>query len=501
MGQIKRDLSKDGIEAILLEDDFFEQGPQASRAEETNGGGKGRGPPQNATGMGGDGSGKCDLDHVYTRLIEEFKALYDTAKHPNLEESKKDDRQAIFDSIFDRQLKRYLNGELDGGYDDVVREALTWADDDQFIFRAFRYKRIGPDSFDQYVRFSTDDDELIIQSKVLFSEETGKVVKLDTRRFQRRKKLPGQVSIISSNGGMTQVWPGLMERDFAEKVHPHPNDVYGKLLLGGPKVPSSRFDSRVLEKFEVLRIRLKPDERTGSPTRSSMLNSCVTEKFEALRSHRKSQRRTGSPMRTRSPLRQSMYRVDEKLFLYNVKSQQIADGAYWRQMPRMNMLHSQAQRIVLFNGTHEPLCLCTKEVKRGESIYMIYGRQPLDYVKGPRIEEKFQDEMIDFYAWFQVRVSQKEAVRLVYVWHSERWDQPGFEPLFKLATLHDHEQGFRSEKVSSPNTIALQSYEDETQIYAIFNIHDKSRSEVLIAPGVDPGMALALSVCVGQIKF
>ena len=152
--------------------------------------------------------------------------------------------------------------------------------------------------------------------------------------------------------------------------------------------------------------------------------------------------------------------------------------------------------------------MCERHGKTGEWIYMIYGRQDTRYQDAPHIQQVIDGQLIDFYAWFELRMSKK--VRLVYVWHSQKSNASGFEPLFKVKIEPDAQSrnlGSRNWP-SNETTIALASYDDEGNVYAIVSLEEDKRnkagiapSKVLIAPGVDPGMVLAIAICLSRIKL
>ncbi|KAL7575960.1 hypothetical protein ACA910_000752 [Epithemia clementina (nom. ined.)] len=494
MGQINVDCSNGGIEVVdvVVLSDVVESGQVALDQNQLQHVQDEMISKMNSTSQNDSNSdrdsdeGKSKVDRAFAEVIESFKAFFDTLKHSNFDATEKKDRQALFEKIYDKKMERYLNGERAGGYEDVLEEVAGWADNDQFIFRAFRYKRLGPNSFDKYVRFSTDDDELIIQSTIYFDCDTAQVVKMETRRLQRRRKLPGQVPVTCSDGTKRLVWPDLTEREFTKAVYHLPNEVYGQLFLGGIHTPSFGLASPVLEKCEMIHVHMRPYKPFTQSLSLAKPLTCIRQSSRA--------------------------RADETISLYDDRNIPIADGAYWKHIVRRNVLHTNSHRLVLHNHNDEPLCMCASEFKLGEYVYMIYGRQEPYYGKSPHVQEKFDDKLIDFYAWFQIRVSKHEAVRLVYVWHSQNaGTKPGFEPLFKLGVVQS-EDGKHSPvsavHSSSPcTTFALQSYEDESQMYAVISTYGEKNesvtpcSDVLIAPGVDPGMVLAISICLSQSKI
>ena len=286
---------------------------------------------------------KSQLDKAYQTLITEFKALYDTAKRDNLKTTKEETRAAIFNRIFDMEVQRYVNGVCAGGYQELLDEASTWIYDNEFVFRAFRYKRLGPDSFDKYVRFCMDQDEFIIQSKVYFDGQTAKVVKLETSRLQRRKKIPGQVSVVqdsTSCEGLQQVWSDVLQQDFARNVYPLPHEVRKQHFLCGSGTPFFALSLPVTERYEIIRILMKSNDDRKSLLHKSRTTQC--------RSFRNTLSRSFSSNGT----------LNDIIQLYVGQNIPLADGAHWKHTVEKRVLRRNSHHLVLYNSNDEPLCMC-----------------------------------------------------------------------------------------------------------------------------------------------
>jgi len=468
----------------------------------------------------GDAVENEKLDAAFQTVIQNFKNLYDTAKATAGGSAL--DSAELFDNVFAKSLERSLNGERCGGYNQVLEDELRWLDNDEFIFRAFRFKRIGPNSFDFFVRFTSEEEELIIQSVATFDfvqdtesgdQLTPKVVKLETRRLQQRKKLPGQISASA----VWQIWPGLLERDFAAKVYPLPLEVGHKLLLSSNE---TRLGKPVIEKHEMIRLFLKRDtiHSTVSGPTSRRARHAVQGKEKTV-----------------------IRLLDERNVPY-------ADGAYLKTMKQTRLRSSvrTSLTVKLCDSAGDPVALCVRE---GQSVlgnayftFMIYSCEEPHrsrtghYEPAPSVTDELNNQ---YHAWFRVQIHKDDPeLRFVYVWNPEMQD---FEMLLKVieppsatkqparssvaAHNSQHDEPQRTSTTHMPDalhtassasshskSLGLQLCDTSTtarnnsnklqDLYAVFSkCMETHEAEILIAPGVDPAMVLTISACLNQLKL
>ena len=424
-----------------------------------------------------------EADEAFQVVVSNFKALFDYSKveGSRLDSSEKKDRRLLFESLFDKNLERYVKGAKSGGFDEVFEEAQTWCDVEGFVFQSFFYKRLSICSFDMYSRFATAEDELIIQSKVTFDTTTRKVIKLETRRLQQRKKAEGQISAVEGEF----VWPGLTDKAFSRQVHILPREVFGRYFLE----ESTGVSAPALTKYEMIRLYMYRDlfskSKKGIQKDKLVMRLC-----------------------------------DERKVPY-------ANGMFWKTIKHRKFTRLSKQSLLLWSAEDEPVAMCSRESHPGEYRFVLSSQHcpattlSRSHKSAPYIQKlvnisgKSTPEMVGFHAWFRLRISKRNpTLRFVYVWDGTN----DFEILFRIVIappkgkysvkIRPGENPFKPPKSSKIITVALELYDrddaanNENCLYAIISKDTETmESEILCAPGVDPGMVLAIAACLNQINL